>query len=96
MAILAMLEHGQDARGTSREVIIRTVASAGILQLPAKHQGPPLTVAGPWPIFTAFPFVPHTWREPGLGVQSMSQGCDCQTAGFGNSGLGSSGLGIKN
>jgi len=78
MAILAMLQHGQDARGTSREVIIGTVASTGIAQLPAKQQGPPLTVAGPWPIFTAFPFVPIK-AEPGLGVQSMSQAGDCQT-----------------
>jgi hypothetical protein len=71
MAILAMLEHGQDARGTSREVIIRTVASTGTLRIPAKQQGPPLTVAGPWPIFTAFPFVPHeggTWTRRSVYV----------------------------
>jgi len=95
MVIQAMIEHGQDARGTPREVIIRTVASTGTLQLPAKQQGPPLTVAGPWPIFTAFPFAPHTWREPVLGVQSMSQGGDCQTGEFGNAGRGTRELGTR-
>jgi hypothetical protein len=39
---------------------------------PPNLQGPPITVAGPWPIFAAFPFIPHTREEPGSVPANLS------------------------
>jgi hypothetical protein len=72
MAILAML---RARAGCPWHVARGHHPDSGIdrdrYELPAKQQGPPLTVAGPWPIFTAFPFVPHeggTWTRRSVYV----------------------------